>query len=410
MLREDRYMALTVSSRDEITSGMADSYDSLLEQATGRPVKIWRNNNNKLYLVFQAIGEGIRLLLDSVMALRNRFNPALCDEADLYFIAKIVGTQIKKGAGSILHITVVNENTAEQKELPAGRYQYLSVSGEVFTFTLSAGLLFGPGDEKIVFAVSGEIGAYHVTDNKDIAIARYDGEPVDTALSFSCADNSGSLGYPDEDPLAFRQRVLNDTSRQDYIKETELKIRNLPGILECNLVFNQNNHESVYDGLTLAPMELLIVITGAPTDEIAEIVASGVVYQTHQVNAEHVVYYSSDCYIGGRYPVYYTFHAHTDFSLEITYRYDPQQQHVSQIESAFSAALKKFMPLTEFTDIINEETFYATLSALGLAGVKILGIDILADGGPVPYLEIPRTRLPNLSAISFTAIETGAEL
>jgi hypothetical protein len=400
-------MALIAASQDEITAGLADAYDSLLEQSTGKPVKVWRNHNNKLYLIFRAVAAGIKLLLDAVIALRNRFNPVLCDEADLYAIAKLVGTEVKKGAGTILRITIGNESGTEQAVLSEGAYRYMSVSGTPFTFTLSAVLTFAPGEEKLVFAVSDAIGSYPVTDNGDITVTSLDGAVIDTSLTFSCADNAGSLGYPDEDLLSFRQRIVSDASRQDAIEEMALKIRNLPGILECTLVFNQNNHASEYDGLTLAPMELLIIITGAPGDELAEIVASGVVYQTHIAEPEHVVYYRNKYYIDGKYPVYFMFHKHTDFSLAVTYRYDTQRQYAAQIETAVNGALKKFRNSSEYTDVLTEEAFYTVLSALDLAGVKILDIGILVNGTPVPYLEIPRTRLPNLTGIAFTAIETG---
>jgi hypothetical protein len=400
-------MALNAMSQDEIAVVMADTYDSLLAQAAGKPMKIWRNNNNKLYLIFRAIAAGIALILDAVIALKNRFNPALCDDTDLYSIAKLVGTEVKKGAGSILRITVANESEAEQKTLPAGEYRYSFVSGMVFTFTCEADLLFTPGEEKIVFAVSAGIGSYHVTGNSDIAVARVDGIPIDPALNFSCADNAGSLGYPDEDSLSFRQRILNGRLRHDHIREIELQIRNLPGILECTLVFNQNNHASDYDGLTLAPMELLVVITGSPTNKIADVVASNVLYQTHFVDSEHVVYYDNDYYIGGRYPVYFMFHASSDFSLEITYRYDTQLLWETQIEDAVTAALKRFKNSSEYVDIITEEMFYKLLSVLNLAGVRFINIDILSGTVAVPYLEIPRTRLPNLINVFFTAIETG---
>jgi hypothetical protein len=400
-------MALTAISQDEITLMMADTYDGLLEQTTGKPMRIWRNNNNKLYLVFRAVAAGIKLLLDAVIALRNRFNPALCDDADLYAVAKLVGTEIKKGASSVLRIAILNESGTEQKSLSAGEYRYTSVSGIVFTFTCAAGLLFNPGEEKTVFAVSGEIGSHYVTRNDGITVFRSDGGPIDSSLYFSCSDNAGSLGYPDEDLLSFRQRILNDRLRQDAVKEVELKIRNLPGILECNLVFNQNNHTSSYDGLTLEPMELLVVITGSPSGEIAEIVASGVVYQTHAVNPEQVVYYRDACYIGGKYPVYYMFHGHTDFSLEITYRYDSQQQYESLIERTINGILEKFKNPSEYTETVNKETFYSALQVPELGGVKILNVDILAGGEAVPYLDIPRTRLPNLTDVSFIAVGIG---
>jgi hypothetical protein len=400
-------MALTAKSGDEITSELTDIYEALLQEATGKPVRVYRSNNNKAYLVFRALAEGFKTLLDAVIALRGRFNPELCDEADLYGAAKLTGTEMRKGSGSVLQITVTNEGETEQRVLPQGEYRYMSASGMVFTFNCAGDMLLDPGGQKSVLAVSGSIGSYHVGDIADMAVSRVDGGPVDPLLHFSCPDNSGLLGYPDEDLFTFRQRILHDAERQDAVKETELKIRNLPGILECSLVFNQNNHETVYDGLTLKPMELLIVITGAPDSAIAEIVASNVIYQTHAVSPEQVVYYENDCYIGGRFPVYFMFHGKADFSLEITYRYDSRYQQPLQIENDVRSALAALKNMSTYVEIINEEAVYSRLSNLNIGSLRILNIDILVEGESVPYFETPKTRLPNLTGILFTAHDTG---
>jgi hypothetical protein len=403
-------MALTVKSGDEITSGLADIYDELLLESTDRPLKVWRNNNNKLYLVFKALAEGFKLILDTCIALRDRFNPALCDDTDLHAIAKLVGTEIKKGAGSVLEITVTNDSVAEQKTLSSGEYRYISASGMVFIFNWVNDTLFNPGEQKTVFALSKDIGSYHVDAAGDLSVSRTDGGRIDSFFSFSCIDNSGSLGYLDEDSVSFRQRVLNDVDRQDHIKEMELKIRNLPSILECSLVFNQNNHSVTYDDIELAPMELLVVITGSPTDEIAEIVASHVIYQTHLVDQEQVVYYRNSCYVDGKYPVYFMFHKGVDFSLAITYRYDSRYQQEALVKDAVNTALTKIKSASAYTGIINEEMIYNILSDLNLPGTRFLNVDILVDGEPVAYLDIPKTRLPNLTGCAFTAIETGEVL
>jgi hypothetical protein len=400
-------MALVAKSSDEITTELVDIYESLLREATGRPLTIYRNNNNKVYLVFKALAEGFRTLLDSVITLRNRFNPALCDEADLYDIAKLVGTDTRKGAGSVLRVTVTNESETRQTPLLQGTYQYSSVMGMAFLFDCTGDITLDPGGQKTLFAVSKDIGSYRVGAVTNMSVRRIDGKPIDASLNFSCADNVNLLGYLDEDAFSFRRRILQDSARQDHIREIELKIRNLPGILECNLVFNQNNHAVTYDGLTLAPMELLIIITGAPTDDIAEIVASSVLYQTHSVSLEQVVYYRNDCYIGGKFPVYYMFHDRIDFSLAITYRYDPLRLQAAQVESAINGILAAFKNVPTYVETVSEDVIYVMLSNLNLVSVKILNIDIVVDGQPVPYLELPKTKLPNLTGVSFTAQDVG---
>jgi hypothetical protein len=281
----------------------------------------------------------------------------------------------------------------------------MSVSGMLFSFQQLNDYLFDPGEIIQLAAISRDRGSFHVTQISNIKLFRNDGHSIDSVFAFSCADNTGQLGYPDEDMSDFRQRLLNDGNRQDHIKELELKIRNLPNIFECNLVYNQDVQPSEYDGITLLPMELLVIITGAPTDEIARLVVEDVIYMTHQVDEDNVVYYESMYYINGKVPVYYKYHDTTDFTLEITYQYDQQKLKSEQVEAVINALLDRYTHAVIHIDTINEQTFYSLLGKLDLPNTKVLDIDILVSGEQVPYLTVPKTRLPRLTGVTFHPVE-----
>jgi hypothetical protein len=397
-------MALKSKSIDEETVELTDIYDGLIA-----PRKVWRNHNNKLYLILRAYAAGKVGLNDAALALRNRYNPLYCDDLDLYSTAKLVGTDFKKGSGSLLRITIFNKDTEEQKILTAGTYSYQSAAGMVFSFETANDYSFDPEETKIVSAISQLKGSYEVGTNTGIKVYRSDGAVIDAAFVFSCEDNSGQLGYPDEDAFDFRTRILNDADRQDHIKELELAIRGLPNIFECNLKFNGKTEAAEYDGIVLQPRELLITITGVPTGEIARLVVEEVCYATHKINDEQVVYYENSLHVDGKYPVYFKYHDKTDFSLSITYQYDSTKLKSEQVEGVISTLFKPYTRMVTHIDTFSEETAYKTLSALNMPNVKILDADVLDDGGEgVPYIRIPATRLPHLTGIVFTPIDTGA--
>jgi hypothetical protein len=399
-------MALINKSADELVTEMVDTYDGLLkENDPSKPIRVWRNKNNKLYMVFISIGAAFSHVLDAILALRNRFNPLHCDDSDLQSTALMVGTHPRLGAGSILNITIKNKSTTEQKMFTAGVYNYMSVSGMLFYFQQLNDYLFDPNEIVQLSAISRERGGFHVMQISSIKLFRNDGQPIDSTFVFSCADNNGQLGYPDEDAFAFRQRLLNDGNRQDHIEELELKIRNLPNIFECNLIYNQDVQPSEYDGITLLPMELLVIITGVPTDEMAKLVVEDVIYTTHQVDEDKVVYYESMYYINGKVPVYYKNHDTTDFALEITYQYDQQKLKSEQVETVINALLDRYVHAVTHVDTINEEIFYSLLGKLDLPNTKVLDIDIIVSGEQVPYLPVPRTRLPHLTGVTFYPVE-----
>jgi hypothetical protein len=396
-------MAFKAKSIDEETTELADVYDGLIA-----PKKLWRNNDNKLYLILRAYAAGKVGLNDVALALRNRYDPLYCEDIDLYATAKLVGTDFKKGAGSLLRITVFNKDTEEQKVFAAGVYNYQSVTGMVFSFEVANEYSFDPEETKVISAISQVKGNYEVNTNADIKLYRSDGAAIDKAFVFSCEDNSGQLGYPDEDAFDFRARVLNDADRQDHIKELELAIRNLPNIFECNLTFNGSTEPVEYDGITLQPRELLITITGVPTNKIAELVVKEVCYATHKISEDQVVYYENPLYVNGQYPVYFKYHDTVDFSLAVIYQYDSTKLKTEQVEDAITALFKPYTRMVTHIDTFSEGTAYNVLSALNLPNVKILDADVFDGGGEeVPYIRIPATRLPHLTGIVFTPIDTG---
>jgi hypothetical protein len=399
-------MALIRKSIDEETTELADIYDSLIA-----PKKIWRSHNNKLYLALRSFSAGKVGLTDAAIALRSRFNPLYCEDIDLYSAAKLVGTDLKQGTGSMVRITIFNKDTTRQKVLRGGDYNYRSVPGTVFWFQVQNDYVFDPEEERIVFAISEEKGSFPVLRNTDIKLFRTDGAEIDPMFSFSCEDNSGQLGYKDETLYDFRARILTDADRQDHLKELELKIRNLPSILECNLIFNADTLPQEYDGITLAGKELLITITGVPTDKIAELVVKEVLYITHMVDPDNVIYYRNELYINGKYPVYFRYHAAFDFSLAIAYQYDKDKLKPVQVEDAVKALFRPYRQMATHLDIFSEGDAYRILGNLNLPNVKILDAGIInSDGKEVSFICVPKTRLPNLTDIQFTAVEIGGRM
>jgi len=399
-------MALQVKSLDEETNELADIYDELI-----KPKKLFRNHNNKLYLALRAFAAGKAGLMDAALALHNKFDPRYCEDIDLYSTAKLVGTEFKKGSGSLLYITVTNTSQQQSYVLYAGTYNYQSSSGMIFSFELPTDYSFDPEEEKLVIAVSSEKGKFEVTSSADIALFRTDNDPINKNFSFSCQDNAGQLGYEDETPFDFRTRILNDVDRQDHIKELEIKIRNLPGILECTLVVNEDTVQQEYDSIMLAPKELLIMITGSPTDDIARLVCETVLYDTHQTDPSLVTYYYNDSYINGRRPVYYKFHDTTDFSLSISYEYNSDTLKPALIEAAMLGLFKPYTCMATHLSLFNEHDAYKILQNLDMPGVVILNVDVFNDQNEdVPYIRIPKTRLPHLTGISFSAVVSGGAL
>jgi hypothetical protein len=392
-------------SLDEEITDIVDDFDAAIA-----PKRVWRNNNNKLYLALKSIAKGYNNLRAVVLSLKNRLDPHYCEDSDLYSTALLVGTTPRAGAGSLLRITITNRDTAEAKTLAAGTYRYLSTSGTAFHFELATDVLFASAEARTLSAISEVKGAFAVSENSRILVTRTDQAAIDPGFTFSCYDNTAQLGYEDETAFDFRQRILTDGDRQDQLKELEHAIRNLPNIFECNLMLNAGREPLEYDGIMLDPLELLVTITGAPTAQIADLVAQGCLYATHKVDDSLVLYHENLLYLGGKYPVYYRFHDTTDFTLEITYQFDRQKFKQEQVEEAIAFLLDRYTHAVQHVDTVTEQHIYDRLKELNMPNVVIMDVNILSGGEQVPYLTVPITRLPHLTGVTYNAIVTGEVL
>jgi hypothetical protein len=398
-------MAVEAKTIDEETTGLCDAFDADIA-----PKSIWRNNNNKLYLILKSIGAGFSKLRDVIIALKYRFDPRYCSDDDLESTMLITGTKKISGKASMLRVIAYNNDLALPYTLPAGTYRYTSTNGDEFTCMLSQEASVAPQSFVVMVFVSVSQGSFPVSGEANASIATDEGYEIPQAFSFEALDNSGMLGRQEETMFECRQRLLTDTTRHDSLKELEAELNALPTIYGCNLMFNPTDEDkTLEDGSVLAPYELLIMITGSATDELASIVLSHEIYKTHMTNAEQVVWYKNPLFVGGKYPVYYATHAKRRFWLTVYYAYDTGLKTDSQVEAAFNALLAKYKVMTEHVDAITEPMLYEALQNHGIVGVTLLKVYIqdLVDGElvTVPYVQVPRLMVPELQEVAFVTEE-----
>lgn len=389
-------MAVEDYSLDEILTIIEDAFDS-----TVSPKKIFRDDNNKMHLMYKGDAAGLQLINKMVLSLKRRFDPQYCPDSDLPSTARMAGTKFLPAKASLVQITVSNTSNVEDVVLAAGVYLYPSATGEIFTFTIGTDTLLSATEARAYSAVSQNTGSFPVSTNTTVMVKREDSATIDSNLVFSTEENSSYLGYAAETIYEFRKRMLTDANRQDEIVQIENDIKALTNIFECNCVFNALTEPKDYDGITLGTHELLVVITGSANDELADVVAKHTVHKTHIVDPLNVVYHNDDMYVGGRYPVYFMHHLTTDYELIVSYNYDSTKLKTAQIEAAFNTLLARYKNTNRHVDTVTEYDVYSRLNEALLANVSILNVNLLVGGVEVPYVSVPKTRLPRLTTVTY---------
>ena len=392
---------------DTILTELCDTFDNLIS-----PKSISRSNTNIIYLVLKAIAKGFEVINNVCVSLNNKFDPSSCSEEDLTSVASLVGTEKLKGSASGLEITVTN--TGDTKAyLQSGFYYYALDDDTIFKFEVLPASETIPyvtldEDESIsYFAFSEDVdgnallGSYPVTEQTSIEVTT--DKVLSESLIFSCSDNSELLGTEDESNSSFRQRILTDTTMQDSIVELQTKIKNLSYIYDCVVLFNDSLTEKEVDGITIPPYYMAIFYSGALRSELAEIVAEKSIFPTVNVDGEsELTLYENEVFVDGNYSVYVTPFRKYTYSVKVDFDYNSTYLTKAKAQSSITELLVKKLRGHSHSDYIKESDIYDVLSSLEAVSVEILNVDLYdTDGSEVPYISIPKSRIPYLNAVSF---------
>ncbi len=397
---------ILLKSIDEETSDIVDMFDAEIA-----PKRVHRSLTNKLYLILKSIAAAFVNIRELILGSKYRFNPRYCDDDDLLSTMFITGEKSIPAKSSLLRISVYNTDSELSVTLRAGDYVYTSVDSQQFLCTVPSNVVLNPLEFVILVFSSKDVGAWKVANITSVSVLRVDAAPIDTLLRFEAFDNSSSLGQAEESMFNLRQRLLTDTSRQDSIKELQTAIRSLPSIYACDLIFNESRVESVIldDGTTLDPKKLLVVITGVPNADLVETIVSRTIYDTQMVESNNVLWYENDLFVGGRHPVYYTYHTDCEYYITIYYSYSPMLRTKDEVEQAYRDMFSQQMSATQRIQEVTEAMMYEVTSANPISGVflKKIYLQTALDGElkSVISLPVPKLSIQKLKGITFIGEE-----
>lgn len=381
---------------DTILTTICDSFDSLISPRT-----IARSNTNIIYLIFKAAAKGYEIINNVCVVLSNKFDPLYCSDDDLISSASIVGTERHKGSATGLHITITNNGSASVTLL-AGLYTYALDDDTKFEFEVMENTVIASGSHISFIAMSEKIGRYPVTAQPTITVTSE--QPVSSDLVFSCTDNAALLGLFEETDLEFRERINSKTDRQNSMVELESEIRNLPYIFDCKIKFNPMSTEIEFEGFTIPAYTLAIFYSGEVKKEIAEKVCEKIICPTLQTADSVEVFYENDVFVGGKHGVHLIPFAKTQYAVELIYKINKTYANEYDIQKEIRTVLFNTFVSEKHVDYIKEDDFYNAIEALGITGIELLGVNLKYNNSNVNYIEIPSSRIPELTNVIFTPV------
>lgn len=384
---------MEIKTFDVILNELCNTFDSLIT-----PRKIARTNANIIYLLFKALAKGFEIINNICVVLSYKFDPRNCDSSDLESSASLVGTERYKGSGSGLKITITNNG-----EIPCnilkGVYKYKLNDDVTFSFEILEETEIKQGSYITVIAMSEIIGRFSVTAQNDIEVTSE--QEINSDLSFSCTANNALLGTLPETDLELRERILTKIDRQNSIVELETTLKNLPYIFDCRIKYNSDFSSITYDDIVIPPFTVLICYSGALKEELAKKVCEFILYPTVRTEDSKEVKYYSNVFINGFYPVYFTPFKRTQYQAEVTLKVEDVFVNYYEVIKEIRTTLFNNFISEVHTDYVKEEELYNVIKALNLTGVNILGLNLIYNGNKVNFIEIPLTRIPELTDVSF---------
>lgn len=378
---------------NEILTLLCDEFDKLI-----LPKSISRSNTNIIYLMFKAIAKGFEIINNICVVVSNKFNPAYCSEDDLQSIASLVGTERLNGSSSGLDITITNNGDASVV-LAKGLYHYALDADTTFTFEVLEDTEIVPEGFISIIAMSDEIGSYLVTEQQSIEVTS--DNIINSSLAFSCSDNGDLLGTEAETLVDFRKRILNDTSRQDTIIELQTALRNLPYIYDCRCIYNHTATATEYDGYTIPSGNLAIFYSGAPRNEMAEIIASKILCSTVGGEGTVSVKYVNEIFTEGFISFNLIPFKTTEFQIKVNYNINTNIVEESEVKAIIRKVLYNKYKARIHSDFIKENDVYNMLENLNINGFELLSVDLVYKGATVDYFSVPLSRIPALTDIIF---------
>lgn len=381
---------------DTILTGLCDSFDSLIS-----PKTIARSNTNIIYLLFKAIAKGFEVINNACVAVSNKFDPANCSVEDLNSVASLVGTEKMQGSGTGLHIIATNNGTVD-KTLIAGTYTYALDDDTTFTFEVLVNTVIPFGNYVTFIAMSDEIGKFPVTAQTDITVES--NQEIPEEIAFSCSDNSALLGTDPETDLEFRKRVLEGYTQQYTVVELENKLKNLPYIFDCRVVFNDTLDTKVVGDVNVPPFSAIIFYSGSPRNEIADIIASKLICPTVAGADAVAVKYYSTTFVDGEHTFYLNPFDRETFTVDVILRINGEYANAYDIKKAIREALINNYVAEVHRDYVKEDDIYNIISSLNLTGVNVLGINLRQDNLQKDFIMIPQYSVPELTYVSFQEV------
>ena len=394
---------MEIKTFDTILTEICDFFDGLIAPRT-----ITRSNTNIIYLIFKAVSKGYEIINNVCVVLSNKFNPYYCSEEDLTSVASLVGTERLKGAVSGLRVVATNNGIADVT-LPAGDYVYAYSEDINFICTLTQPLAIQAESHADMMFLTDIVGSYPVTMQESISVTSE--ETIPSGITFSCSNNDALLGYEDETNLAFRQRITSDPTRQDVINELKVKLRNLPYVFDCEIVFNRADSSVTVGTFDVPPYYMLIMMsTALYKEEIAEIVAQSAIYptvggsdeHTHKIIYKNGVFALVDSEDIGNYPVYVHDFVDKEFEAVISYSFDTNYTSSTVAEEKMENGLYTIINNNVHKDAITTEDFFKALQSLELTGVSIFGVQLKVNNSYVPYVSCGKTEIGKLVHVEFS--------
>ena len=129
-------------------------------------------------------------------------------------------------------------------------------------------------------------------------------------------------------------------------------------------------------------------------------------FPTVQTNDSVTLEYHNDVLLSGVQEYYIVPFRALKFGIEVSYKVNEQYIMDATAKEEMTKALNlAFISESHDSDFITENDVYAVLNGLSLAGLTVLDVNLVQNGNEVPYINVPISRIPKLTGITYHNVD-----
>ena len=282
----------SVNTPEENTTSMVNFINDFcashdIRNSKNELISIEANTTNPMYMIIYGLAYLVSAVQRLIYNVGCTFSISSSSDRQLLNLATLAGVK-RKGASytvinCIIYASRYTDTNPQSCEITTSLSKTLPIEGSNIVFHPAYDITIGIGQARLVPLVAETLGSYSLSAG---LVTSFD-TPVPGLRQIK--SEASIPGREEEKIEELRIRLQNKGAQRTQIDSAIEAIEELPGVIMCNILFNQNPNTSVFVGdIEVEARKALLLLQGY-NDKVAETYYKFMTSQTVSTNTERLI-------------------------------------------------------------------------------------------------------------------------